>query len=160
VASARVAARVVARVRAVISGVVASRSAFLIPTIAAAVPRDLAADTIGSATQRLDSLSRQSGSLAEKYNAAQINVTARRKAADNAARALRSAVAACQTARAQSAYTVKTQYEGAQFSTTGALLTSTSEANYLDKVTALKLLDGHMVKYVSVAYDMPNIVGV
>ena len=109
-ALARVAARVAVRVRAD-TGVVASRSPFLIPTIAAAVPGDLAADTIASATQRLDSLSRQSGSLAEKYNAA-------------------------------------------QFSTTGALLTSTNETNYLDKVTALNLLDEEMVKHVSVAYDI------
>ena len=126
-----------ARLRAVIIGIVAAGSAvFLIPTIAAAVPRDPATDTIASVTQRLDTLSKQSEALAEKYNGAQITLAARQKAADKAQRALRSAVAAYQTARAQLTNTVKSQYEGAQFSTAGALLTSTNEANYLDKVEA------------------------
>ncbi len=133
-----------ARLRAVIIGIVAAGSAaFLIPTIAAAVPRDPATDTIASVTQRLDSLSKQSESLAEKYNGAQITLTARQKSADKAQKALRSAVAVYQTARAQLAETVKSQYEGAQFSTAGALLTSTTGANYLDKVEALNLLNAH-----------------
>jgi cell wall-associated NlpC family hydrolase len=133
-----------ARLRAVIIGIVAAGSAaFLIPTIAAAVPRDPATDTIASVTQRLDRLSKQSESLAEKYNGAQITLTARQKSADKAQNALRSAVAAYQTARAQLADTVKSQYEGAQFSTAGALLTSTTDANYLDKVEALNLLNAH-----------------
>ena len=136
--------RNVVRLRAVIIGIVAAGSAaFLIPTIAAAVPRDPATDTIASVTQRLDSLSKQSESLAEKYNGAQITLTARQKSADKAQNALRSAVAAYQTARAQLADTVKSQYEGAQFSTAGALLTSTTDANYLDKVEALNLLNAH-----------------
>lgn len=133
-----------ARLRAVIIGIIAAGSAaFLIPTIAAAVPRDPATDTIASVTQRLDSLSKKSESLAEKYNGAQITLTARQKSADKAQNALRSAVAAYQTARAQLADTVKSQYEGAQFSTAGALLTSTTDANYLDKVEALNLLNAH-----------------
>jgi cell wall-associated NlpC family hydrolase len=133
-----------ARLRAVIIGIVAAGSAaFLIPTIAAAVPSDPATETIASVTQRLDRLSKQSESLAEKYNGAQITLTARRKSADKAQNALRSAVAAYQTARAQLADTVKSQYEGAQFSTAGALLTSTTDANYLDKVEALNLLNAH-----------------
>ena len=133
-----------ARLRAVIIGIVAAGSAaFLIPTIAAAVPRDPATDTIASVTQRLDGLSKRSESLAEKYNGAQITLTARQKSADKAQHALRSAVAAYQTARAQLADTVKSQYEGAQFSTAGALLTSTTDANYLDKVEALSLLNAH-----------------
>jgi cell wall-associated NlpC family hydrolase len=133
-----------ARLRAVIIGIVAAGSAaFLIPTTAAAVPRDPATDTIASVTQRLDGLSKRSESLAEKYNGAQITLTARQKSADKAQNALRSAVAAYQTARAQLADTVKSQYEGAQFSTAGALLTSTTDANYLDKVEALNLLNAH-----------------
>ena len=133
-----------ARLRAVIIGIVAAGSAaFLIPTIAAAVPRDPATDTIASVTQRLDGLSKRSESLAEKYNGAQVTLTARQKSADKAQNVLRSAVAAYQTARAQLADTVKSQYEGAQFSTAGALLTSTTDANYLDKVEALNLLNAH-----------------
>ncbi len=133
-----------ARLRAVITGLVAAgTAAFLIPAIAAAVPRDPAPDTVASVTQRLDGLARQSESLAEKYNAAQINLAAKQKSAAKAQGALRSAMAAYQTARAQLANTVKTQYEGAQFSTAGALLTSTNEANYLDKIVALNLLNAH-----------------
>jgi peptidoglycan DL-endopeptidase CwlO len=133
-----------ARLRAVIIGIVAAGSAaFLIPTIAAAVPRDPATDTIASVTQRLDTLSKQSESLAEKYNGAQITLTARQKAAGKAQSAFRSAAATYQTARAQLTNTLKSQYEGAQFSTAGALLTSTNEANYLDKVEALNLLNAH-----------------
>ena len=133
-----------ARLRALIIGIVAAGSAvFLIPTIAAAVPRDPATDTIASVTQRLDTLSKQSEALAEKYNGAQITLAARQKTADKAERAVRSAAAAYQTARAQLTNTVKSQYEGAQFSTAGALLTSTNEANYLDKVEALNLLNAH-----------------
>ena len=133
-----------ARLRAVIIGIVAAGSAaFLIPTIAAAVPRDPATDTIASVTQRLDNLSKQSESLAEKYNGAQITLTARQKAAGKAQSAFRSAAATYQTARAQLTNTLKSQYEGTQFSTAGALLTSTNEANYLDKVEALNLLNAH-----------------
>ena len=136
--------RNVARLRAVIIGIVAAGSAaFLIPTIAAAVPRDPATDTIASVSQRLDNLSKQSESLAEKYNGAQITLTARQKAAGKAQSAFRSAAATYQTARAQLTNTLKSQYEGAQFSTAGALLTSTNEANYLDKVVALNLLNAH-----------------
>ena len=133
-----------ARLRAVVIGIVAAGSAaFLIPTIAAAVPRDPATDTIATVTQRLDNLSKQSESLAEKYNGAQITLTARQKAAGKAQSAFRSAAATYQTARAQLTNTLKSQYEGAQFSTAGALLTSTNEANYLDKVEALNLLNAH-----------------
>jgi len=133
-----------ARLRAVIIGIVAAGSAaFLIPTIAAAVPRDPATDTIATVTQRLDNLSKQSESLAEKYNGAQITLKARQKAAGKAQSAFRSAAATYQTARAQLTNTLKSQYEGAQFSTAGALLTSTNEANYLDKVEALNLLNAH-----------------
>jgi len=133
-----------ARLRAVIIGIVAAGlAAFLIPTIAAAVPRDPATDTIATVTQRLDNLSKQSESLAEKYNGAQITLTARQKAAGKAQSAFRSAAATYQTARAQLTNTLKSQYEGAQFSTAGALLTSTNEANYLDKVEALNLLNAH-----------------
>jgi cell wall-associated NlpC family hydrolase len=133
-----------ARLRAVIIGIVAAGSAaFLIPAIAAAVPRDPATDTIASVTERLDNLSKQSESLAEKYNGAQITLTARQKAAGKAQSAFRSAAATYQTARAQLTNTLKSQYEGAQFSTAGALLTSTNEANYLDKVEALNLLNAH-----------------
>ncbi|HVD88090.1 MAG TPA: hypothetical protein VNB91_04210, partial [Jatrophihabitantaceae bacterium] len=53
-----------ARLRAVIIGIVAAGSAaFLIPTIAAAVPSDPATETIASVTQRLDSLSKRSEAL-------------------------------------------------------------------------------------------------
>ena len=133
-----------ARLRTLIIGIVAAGSAaFLIPTIATAVPGDPATDTIASVTQRLDNLSKQSESLAEKYNGAQITLTARQKAASKAQSAFRSAAATYQTARAQLTNTLKSQYEGAQFSTAGALLTSTNEANYLDKVQALNLLNAH-----------------
>ena len=136
--------RTAARLRALIIGIVAAGSAaFLIPTIAAAVPGDPATDTIASVTERLDNLSKQSESLAEKYNGAQITLTARQKAAGKAQSAFRSAAATYQTARAQLTNTLKSQYEGAQFSTAGALLTSTNEANYLDKVQALNLLNAH-----------------
>jgi hypothetical protein len=107
------------------------------------VPEDPATDTIASVTERLDNLSKQSESLAEKYNGAQITLTARQKAAGKAQSAFRSAAATYQTARAQLTNTLKSQYEGAQFSTAGALLTSTNEANYLDKVEALNLLNAH-----------------
>ena len=133
-----------ARLRAVVIGIVAAGStAFLVPTIAAAVPTDPATDTIASVTQRLDTLSKQSEALTERYNGAQITLAARQKAADKAQRVVRSALAAYQTARAQLTNTVKSQYEGAQFSTAGALLTSTNDANYLDKVEALNLLNAH-----------------
>jgi len=149
-----------ARLRAVIIGIVAAGSAaFLIPTIAAAVPRDPATDTIASVTQRLDNLSKQSESLAEKYNGAQITLTARQKAAGKAQSAFRSAAATYQTARAQLTNTLKSQYEGAQFSTAGALLTSTNEANYLDKVEALNLLNAHRSAVVAGTAALGTVIG-
>ena len=139
-----------ARLRAVIIGIAAAGSAaFLVPTIASAVPRDPATDTIASVTQRLDSLSKQSEALTEKYNGAQITLAARQKGAAKAQSTYRSAASAYQTARAQLTNTVKSQYEGAQFSTAGALLTSTNEANYLDKVEALNLLNAHRTAVVA-----------
>lgn len=126
-------------------------AAFLIPATASAVPNDPNPDTISSVTQRLDQLSRQSESLAEKYNKAQIDVTAKQKAADQAVAAAKNALSGYQAARAQLGDTVKNQYEGAQFSTTGALLTSTDEANYLDQIEALNLLNAHRSAVVEVA---------
>jgi cell wall-associated NlpC family hydrolase len=136
--------RSAARFRLLIAGIAAAGVAvFLIPATATAVPQDPDPTTVSSVNQRLDDLSRKSESLAEKYNAAQIDVTAKQKAADKAQLAARRALVTYRSARGELGDTVKTQYEGAQFSSTGALLSSANEANYLDKVEALSLLNVH-----------------
>ena len=90
-----------ARLRALIIGIVAAGSAaFLDPDHCGRVSGDPATDTIASVTQRLDNLSKQSESFAEKYNGAQITLTARQKAAGKAQSAFRTAAATYQTARA------------------------------------------------------------
>jgi peptidoglycan DL-endopeptidase CwlO len=144
--------RIAARFRPVLAGIIAAGvAAFLIPATASAVPNDPTPDTISSVTQRLDQLSRQSESLAEKYNKAQIDVTAKQKAADQAVVAAKQALSGYQAARVQLGDSVKNQYEGAQFSSAGALLTSTNETNYLDRVEALSLLNAHRSAVVEMA---------
>jgi peptidoglycan DL-endopeptidase CwlO len=129
------------RVRsALVSVILAAVAALLLPVWAAAAPGDPSPPTVASVRTKLDTLARQTEVLAEKYNKAQINVAAARQAADTARRTAGSATAQFEAARRQFASEVATRYQGSTFSNTGALLSSSNGAGYLDTLNTLDLL--------------------
>ncbi|MEP6599070.1 MAG: C40 family peptidase [Actinomycetota bacterium] len=99
--------------------------------------------TVASVTQRLTVLGEQEEALAEKFNLARADLKAKQQHALAAAQAAKKAAAEFALARAQFRALVTAQYEGAKFSSTGALLTSENGQNYLDQISQLNLMASH-----------------
>ena len=96
-----------------------------------------AAPTLASVTQQLTDLARQNEALAEKFNAATIDLAAKQKTAKAAKAAADKAQADFKGALKQYGSTIVEQYQNGQLSSAGALLTSTSTQDYLDTVSDL-----------------------
>jgi cell wall-associated NlpC family hydrolase len=131
----------------------------ILPAGAGAVPRTepAAQPTIAEVQQQLSELSKTNSQLVDRYDRAQGDVQAKRRAA---ARAERAAVLAAR--RLEQAHTklkagAAAMYEGGSFSATGALLTSNSGSSYLDQLDTLSMLSSHssqMVDDVSAAQKL------
>lgn len=96
--------------------------------------------TISSVTARLDQLARQAERLAESYNQATIQVRSAERAAATAKQHAATARAEYARARQRFAAMITAQYETGAFSSTGALLTSHSQDNYLEQIAMLDML--------------------
>jgi cell wall-associated NlpC family hydrolase len=115
-------------------------------------PQPTPKPTVASATQKLNALSRQASELTEQYNLAQADLVAKQAAADRAAKRVKETQAALREALVDFRAVIVAQYEAPAFSATGALLTSTDDQNYLDRVNNLKLVAatrGDVVSYYS-----------
>jgi cell wall-associated NlpC family hydrolase len=99
--------------------------------------------TITSVTAKLASLSQQNEMVTEAVNLAQADLVAKQAAAASAQQKAAAQVAAFRAARDQFGQTVAAQYESDTFSAAGALFTSDSGQNYLDKVSTMSLLTQH-----------------
>ena len=102
-----------------------------------------AAPTIASVTAQLTELARQNEALAEKFNAATIDLTAKQKAAAAAKTAATKAQADYTAALKRYGATIVAQYQNGQLSRAGALLTSSSTQDYLDTVSDLATVSRH-----------------
>jgi peptidoglycan DL-endopeptidase CwlO len=112
-------------------------------TLASATPADPTPTTSADARVQLEKVSREKEALTEKYNLAQAQVQAKQQAAAAAKRAADTAMANYLTSREQLRQIVSARYEGSAFSSTGALLTSDSTQNYVNRMSQLNLLSAH-----------------
>ncbi|MDT4892646.1 MAG: peptidoglycan DL-endopeptidase CwlO [Pseudonocardiales bacterium] len=122
--------------------VAALTTAVVVPSIAAATP-DQPAPTVTSVQQRLGALALKNTDLVEKFDRARIDVATKQRAATEASAAATRAAADFDAARSDVSATMAAAYEGGSFSATGALLSSNSGQNYLEKLQTLDMLSAH-----------------
>jgi cell wall-associated NlpC family hydrolase len=103
-------------------------------------PAALAEPTIAEVTTQIDTLSRKNEQLTESFNKATEDVKAKQALSAAAKRTASKAQFSYQAAHLQLRAAIAEQFKGAGFSRTGALLTSTSRDNYLDRLTTLQLM--------------------
>jgi cell wall-associated NlpC family hydrolase len=109
---------------------------------AAATPP--APDTVTSVTAQLRTIAQQNEQLSEQLNLAVADVAAKQTALAAAQTAATNAATEYAKQRALLAATFTAQYEGStNFSQTGALLNSSSGAEYADKLTTLGMMSAH-----------------
>lgn len=106
-------------------------------------PTTSAAPTLASVTAQLTDLARQNEALAEKFNAATIDLTAKQKTAATAKAAAAKAQTDFDAALKRYGSTIVEQYQNGQLSKAGALLTSSSSQNYLDTISDLATVSKH-----------------
>jgi cell wall-associated NlpC family hydrolase len=112
-------------------------------------PTSASPTSVVSAQAKLASLAKQNEAITEQFNAAQAALSASQKAAAQAQKAAAAAQQAYATARDQFGSTVAAQYETQSFSAAGALFSSDSGQQYLDKVSQMSLLSQHRVAQVT-----------
>jgi cell wall-associated NlpC family hydrolase len=105
--------------------------------------------TVADVQKQLTALAVQNAQLIEQYNQVQIVVDKRTDAAKSAQQAANVAAGNYDTARARLAATVAAQYEGGAFSTTGALLGSSSKNSYLEQLETLSMISSHRAEVVA-----------
>lgn len=99
--------------------------------------------TAADVTATLASLAHQNEQLAEQFNAAVIDLATKQQAAGAAQVAADQALTQWKQALAQSGTTLTEQFKTTNFSSAGALLTSSSSQNYLDVVSDLAAIAHH-----------------
>ncbi|MCW2494372.1 C40 family peptidase [Jatrophihabitans sp.] len=128
-------------------------AAVLIPAVASAAPQSAPSvkpkPTIAQVDKELAALAVQNTQLVEKYNQAQIAVTARQQAAAKAQAAEAAAKATVDEAGVELSRSALAQYEGGAFSAAGALLSSNGGTNYLDQLDTMQMISAHAAQVVS-----------
>lgn len=104
---------------------------------------------INGLQQRLQVLVRRNAELVEQYNQATTNYGNLLRAARGADARYRTALRASQSADESFRTAAAARYEGGTFSATGALLDSSSGANYLDQLQTLAVLSQHSAQLAS-----------
>ena len=125
------------------------------PSIASATPKP-APDTVQSVEKKLADLTKQNAQLIEKFDQAQTALDAAKRSAQAAARAAAAANAAFSAAQDSMSYAAAAQYEGGNFSSTGALLSSDSGQSYLDRLGALNMISSHF-EQVTASYNADRV---
>jgi len=113
-----------------------------LPTLASAAPRTK--PTVSSVEKQLGELALRNSQLVEKYDRAQVIVQRRQRAAVAAAQVARAADAEYHASHDKFALIIQAQYESGDFGAAAALLDSTSNANYLDRLETLNMASKHM----------------
>jgi peptidoglycan DL-endopeptidase CwlO len=139
------------RVRFASLAVVFVAGAAAVPAIASPSPHlqpDIG-QRIENVQQRLHDLARHDDQLVERYNQATITYHIRVRAAADANAASRSAEHRLQVAHDNFSVSAAAQYEGGSFSSTGALLDSSSGSSYLDSLDTMSMLKQHNAQLVN-----------
>jgi cell wall-associated NlpC family hydrolase len=105
--------------------------------------------TIDSVQKRLGALALKNDQLVERFNRANNAYHEAKIAAGKAQGAYRAAAAQLDQAQQEFAASAAAQYEGGAFSSTGALLSSSSGTSYLDQLDTLSMLSQHNAQVVS-----------
>lgn len=147
--------RVVARIRPALAVVAALCAVVLVvPTSAVATPDTPdRPQTVADAQRQLGELALQNTELVERFNQAQVDVDKRQAAAEKAQRAAAEAHQRYEQVREMLGRAAAARYEGGSFSTTGALLTSGSGDDYLNRIETLSMLStqtAHLVSQLTV----------
>jgi cell wall-associated NlpC family hydrolase len=104
---------------------------------------------VASAQRELGKLALRNSLLVERFDRAQMAVRATQVAARRAAATAARADRAFHRARVQLGEAAAAIYENGGFSATGALLSSDSDQNYLDRLTTLSMISNHTAQVVS-----------
>jgi cell wall-associated NlpC family hydrolase len=131
--------------RALIGSVILAGALLVAPLTAQATPQrqSPAPPTSSQVVAQLADLAKSNNKLTEQFNQAQIDVTQAEEAAAAATRDAARAELALRTAQRALATSLASQYKGASFSHTAALLASTSGQSYLETMQSLNILSVH-----------------
>ena len=138
-------------VRPLIAVAAIAGAATFAPTLAAATPHT--APSVSSVQKQLGDLARKNSQLVEKYDHAQVLVQQREKAATAARQAAVQAEARYSAAHSKFRLVIQAQYESGGFAAAGALLDSSSDTNYLDRLESLNIVSNHMAQVVQNVSD-------
>jgi cell wall-associated NlpC family hydrolase len=142
-----VAIRIARRVRPLIAVAAISAAAVTAaPTLAGAAPHS--EPTVSSVQKELGELALKNSQLVEKFDHAQVLVQRRQKAAAAAQQEARTAGAAYTSVHDKFRLMIQAQYESGGFGAAAALLDSSSDTNYLDRLETLNVASKHMAQVV------------
>jgi cell wall-associated NlpC family hydrolase len=142
-----VAIRIARRVRPLIAVVALGATLTVAPTLAAAAPHH--APSVTSVQKQLGELALKNSQLVEQYDQAQVAVARRERAATRAQASAAQADANYRAAHALFAQVIQVQYESGSFGAAGALLDSSSNSNYLERLDTLNMLSAHNAQVVA-----------
>jgi cell wall-associated NlpC family hydrolase len=149
-----VAIRITRHVRPLLALIAVAATIAVAPSLASAAPQTAphakpAKPTVSSVQKQLAGLAHQNTQLVEKFNQAKIAVTKREHAAGAAQTAALRANTAYNTAHEQFIVMIQAQYETSSFGAAGALLDSSSDSNYLDRLQTLDMISTHTAEVVN-----------
>jgi peptidoglycan DL-endopeptidase CwlO len=139
------------RVRPLIAVAAVGCALLVAPGLASASPHQSPhpKPTINSVQKALGQLALKNTQLVEKYDQAQVAVAKRDKAAKSAQHVAQLASARYARTHSQFVQVIQAQYEGQSLGATGALLSSNSGTNYLDRLSTLDMLSEHTAQIVA-----------
>jgi cell wall-associated NlpC family hydrolase len=117
-----------------------------VPTLAGAAPH--AEPSVTSVQKQLGELALKNSQLVEKFDHAQVLVQRRQKQAVVAEQAAQRAEAAYQSAHGRFRMVIQAQYETGGFGAAAALLDSSSDTNYVDRLQTLAVASKHMAEVI------------
>lgn len=133
-------------IRPLLLAAVTAAALLVAPTLASAAPHT--EPSVTSVQQQLGKLALQNSQLVDKFDQAQEAVGKREKAAVAAQTAALRANAAYNAAHVAFTTLIQAQYESSSFGAAGALLDSSSDSNYLDRLQTLSLVSKHTAEVV------------
>lgn len=107
------------------------------------------APSVTSVQKQLGQLALENIQLVEKYDQARVTVAQRQQAAVDAQAAAVQARIRYSAAHMQFVQIIRSQYEGQSLGAAGALLSSDSGTNYLDRLDALDMISNHTAQVVA-----------
>jgi cell wall-associated NlpC family hydrolase len=141
-----VAIRIARRVRPLIALAALSTVAVMTPTLASAAPHSK--PSVNSVQKQLGQLALKNTQLVEKYDKLQVLLQRRQKQARLARVEVHRANLNYRTVHAQFAQVAQAQYESDTLGAAGALLDSSSDNNYLDRLNTLDMVSTHAAQVV------------